>query len=56
MKTNLPYKMKNSEGHEFVFAGYENGHPLYRDNKGQLTHKFECAIKNYTVVEQDAPK
>ncbi len=55
MMNGLPYKIKDQEGNEFVYAWHENGHPLYRNNKGQLTHKFECAIKHHTVVEQDAP-
>jgi hypothetical protein len=43
-----PYKVEDQEGNEFVFAGIENGHPLYRGNGGSK-HIFD--IEHYKVIQ-----
>ncbi len=51
----VPYKIKNSLGDVYVFAGYENDVPLYRCC-GCLTHITENDIKRHTVIEQEPKK
>ena len=51
----VPYKIQNKSGDIYVFAGYENGFPVYRCG-GSLTHIFESDIERHTVLEQEAPK
>lgn len=51
----VPYKIKNSLGDVYTFAGFENGLTLYRC-AGGLTHISEIDIKRHTVIEKEAPK
>lgn len=39
-RCGMAYKVKDKEGNIFVFAGIENGHPVYRTNGGQC-HIFD---------------
>ena len=48
-KANMAYKIKDEEGNEFVYAGMESGHPVYRTASGQK-HIFQ--IDGYEVVEK----
>ena len=45
----MAYKIKDREGNQFVFAGIENGFPLYRGNRGQK-HIFD--LIGYEVIEK----
>ena len=52
MTTTLPKRIKNSDGHEFIFKGYENGYPIYMTATGRgYKHIFENQLKHYTVIE-----
>lgn len=49
-KCGMAYKIKDSEGNQFVFAGLaRGGFPLYRGYGGQ-THIFD--LTGYKVVEK----
>jgi hypothetical protein len=45
----MAYKIKDREGNQFVFAGLENGFPLYRGRGGQK-HIFD--LVGYEVIEK----
>lgn len=48
-KAGMAYKLKDEEGNEFVYAGMENGYPIYRTASGQK-HIFQ--IDGYEIVEK----
>ena len=48
-KCGLAYKLKDKDGNIFVFAGLENGFPVYRTNGGR-THIFD--LTGYEVIEK----
>lgn len=45
----MAYKIKDREGNQFVFAGIENGFPVYRGIGGS-THIFD--LIGYEVLEK----
>lgn len=45
----IAYKIMDSEGNVFVYAGYENGIPMYRTNRGR---KHIDSLHGYEVVEK----
>ena len=45
----LAYKIKDKEGNQFVYAGMENGFPVYRTRSGR-THIFD--LTGYEVIEK----
>lgn len=45
----MAYKIKDKDGNQFVFAGLENGFPLYRWKRGQK-HIFD--LIGYEVIEK----
>lgn len=45
----MAYKIKDKEGNQFVYAGMENGFPVYRTIGGR-THIF--SLVGYEVVEK----
>ncbi|WP_240416558.1 hypothetical protein [Paenibacillus periandrae] len=45
----MAYKIADCEGNIFVFAGLENGFPLYRGNRGSK-HIFQ--LQGYEVIEK----
>ena len=45
----MAYKIKDREGNQFVFAGLENGFPVYRCRGGK-THIFD--LVGYEVIEK----
>ena len=45
----MAYKIKDKEGNQFVFAGLENGFPLYSGKRGQK-HIFD--LIGYEVIEK----
>ena len=47
-KTNMAYKIKDTEGNEFVFAGLENGFPVYITIGGQ---KIINELNGYEIIE-----
>ena len=53
--TKIPYKVRDSEGNTFVFAGYSSGHPVYR-GQGGSKHIFETELKFYEVLEREHPE
>jgi|BioPla2DNA2_1021312.scaffolds.fasta_scaffold129744_2 hypothetical protein len=53
--TKIPYKVRDSEGNTFVFAGYSSGHPVYR-GQGGSKNIFEEDLKFYDVLEQEHPE
>lgn len=48
-KFHMAYKIKDSEGNIFCFAGSENGFPIYRGIGGSK-HIFDLC--GYTVLQQ----
>ena len=47
-KANMAYKIKDTEGNEFVFAGLENGFPVYITIGGQ---KIINELNGYEIIE-----
>lgn len=45
----MAYKIKDRDGNKFVFAGLENGFPVYRSRGGQ-SHIFD--LRGYEVIEK----
>ena len=45
----MAYKIKDREGNQFVFAGLENGFPVYRCRGGRK-HIFD--LVGYEVIEK----
>lgn len=48
-RCGMAYKIKDKEGNQFVFAGLENGFPIYRCFGG-MTHIFN--LVGYEVIEK----
>ncbi|MFA5485453.1 MAG: hypothetical protein WC260_04370 [Candidatus Pacearchaeota archaeon] len=47
----IPYKVKDTEGNIFVFAGYSLGHPVYR-GLGGYKHIYENDLEFYEVIQE----
>ena len=50
---STPYKVADREGNIFVYAYHENGHPVYRTDRGSK-HIFD--LEFYTIIEEEAPQ
>lgn len=48
-RCGMAYRVEDTEGNQFVFAGLENGHPLYNGVRGS-THIFD--LQGYKVIEK----
>ncbi len=46
---NMAYKLRDKDGNIFVFAGIENGFPVYRGKRGRK-HIFD--LVGYEVLEK----
>ncbi len=47
--SGMAYKIKDTEGNIFVFAGMENGFPTYRTGGG-MKHIFQ--LDGYEIIEK----